>query len=57
MTDTQTVEDEIAADIRKAQADCVRRGWFRDLGNSRFEITETGRQELFERLATPETYH
>jgi hypothetical protein len=52
-----TIDDEIADDIRKAQADCVRRGWFCDLGNGRCEITASGRQELFERLATPEIYH
>ena len=52
-----TIDDEIAADISKAQADCVRRGWFRDLGKGRCEITEKGKQELEERLATPETYH
>ena len=42
-----SIDDEIAEDIRNAQADCVRRGWFRDLGNGRFEITEDGRQQLF----------
>jgi hypothetical protein len=52
-----TIDEEIAADIRKALAECVRRGWFRDLGNGEFEITEHGKQEFLERLATPETYH
>jgi len=34
------------ADILEAQADCIRRGWIRDLGGGRFEITEKGQQAL-----------
>lgn len=47
----------LAADMRAAEADCARRGWLRDLGNGRFEITEEGERHLFDLLDTQETYH
>jgi hypothetical protein len=43
--------DEIPEDIREAYADCLRRGWLRDLGGGRFEITDKGRREVFEQEA------
>jgi hypothetical protein len=38
-------DSEIPDDILEAQADCVRRGWIRELGGGRFEITDKGRRE------------
>jgi hypothetical protein len=50
--------EEIAADMRKAEADCVQRGWlddYRDGGT--LEITEAGKRKFFEYLATTEARH
>jgi predicted transcriptional regulator len=47
----------LADDMRKAEADCVRRGWLRALGNGRFEITDEGERHLFDLLDTTPTYH
>jgi len=58
MTDTNI--DTLAAadlpeDIRHARDECLRLGWIRMLDGDRFEITEKGRRELFERIVTPKT--
>ena len=46
---------EIAADIRKAQARCLERGWMRARADGRLEITETGENELFQYIAELES--
>jgi hypothetical protein len=44
--------EELAADMRKAEADCVRRGWLDDYGgDGTVEITEAGKRKFFEYLA------
>jgi hypothetical protein len=57
LSDDLGAAQAVADDIRAAQAECVRRGWFRALGNGRFAITESGEDTLFDWLATPQTYH
>lgn len=47
--------EELAADIRKAEADCVRRGWLDDYrGDGTLELTEAGERRFFEYLASSE---
>jgi hypothetical protein len=41
----------ITADIRKAQAHCLERGWMRARADGRLEITERGEDELFRFIA------
>ena len=49
---------ELAADMRKAEADCVRRGWLHDYrGDGSLEITEAGKRKFFGYLAASETRH
>lgn len=48
-------DDDIAADIRKAQAHCLERGWMRVCADGRLEITETGADELFQYIAELES--
>jgi hypothetical protein len=48
---------ELPDDIRQARDECVRLGWIRMLDDDRFEITEKGKRELFQRMDTPETQH
>jgi hypothetical protein len=48
----------LAADMRKAEADCVRRGWLADYrGDGTLELTEAGERKFFEYLAAVETCH
>jgi hypothetical protein len=50
--------EELAADMRKAEADCVRRGWLHDYrGDGSLEITEAGKRKFFGYLAASETRH
>ena len=44
-------DDDITADIRKAQAHCLERGWMHARADGRLELTETGEDELFRYLA------
>jgi hypothetical protein len=51
-------DEELAADMRKAEADCVRRGWLADYrGDGTLELTEAGKRKFFEYLAASETRH
>jgi hypothetical protein len=46
---------EFAADIRRAETECIRRGWLADYeGDGTLEITEAGQRHFFEWLASPE---
>jgi hypothetical protein len=47
----EDIAREIAADIRKAQALCLERGWMRARSDGRLELTEMGEDELFQYLA------
>jgi hypothetical protein len=50
-----TATEELAADMRKAVADCVRRGWLDDYrGDGTLELTEAGKRKFFEYLASSE---
>ena len=52
-----TLEEEIAADMGKAQSELARRGLLRDLGDGEFEITEHGERVVMELIAKPDTRH
>jgi hypothetical protein len=46
--------EELAADIRKAEAEAIRRGWLDDYrGDGTLELTEAGERRLSEILASP----
>jgi hypothetical protein len=47
----ESIAREIAADIHKAQARCLERGWMRARADGRLEITESGEKELFQFIA------
>ena len=51
----ESVAREITADIRKAQAHCVERGWMCARADGRLEITESGEKELFQFIAELES--
>ena len=42
---------EIAANMHKAQAHCLEQGWMRTCPDGRLEITEAGKDELFQYIA------
>jgi hypothetical protein len=47
--------EELAADMRKAEAECIRRGWLNDYrGDGTLELTEAGKRHFFEWLASSE---
>ena len=48
-------DDDIAADIRKAQSQCFERGWMRRCADGRLEITEAGEDKLFRYIAELES--
>jgi hypothetical protein len=50
-TEAQIIEEEIAADMRKAEVECIRRGWMRRARDGRVEITEKGQREVFKIIA------
>jgi hypothetical protein len=47
----ESIARDIAADIRKVQALCLERGWMRVCADGRLEITEKGKEELFQYIA------
>ena len=47
----EDVAREVAADIRKAQARCLERGWMHARADGRLEITEAGEDKLFRYIA------
>jgi hypothetical protein len=58
ISDDLGVAQALAADMRKAEADCVRRGWLHDYrGDGSLEITEAGKRKFFGYLAASETRH
>jgi hypothetical protein len=47
--------EELAADMRRAEAECIRRGWLDDYrGDGTLELTEAGQRHIFEWLASSE---
>jgi hypothetical protein len=46
-TEAQIIEEEIAAGMRKAEGECIRRGWMRRARDGRLEITEKGKGQIF----------
>jgi hypothetical protein len=56
--ENMAVEMELAADMRKAEAHCVRQGWLGGYqGDGILETTEAGEHKLSEYLAASETCH
>ena len=53
--DDEDIAREIAADMRKAEAVCVRLGWLDDYrGDGTLELTKAGERQLAEILADPQ---